>query len=84
MLNKENVLFWNEMENVLYEENGHQFVVVFDLFNNHKHFYCRKDGYEIDLKESPYDDIYDAIDRFNKIILSGDYPVSGTLERSTL
>ena len=41
MLNKESVLFWNEVENVLYEENGHQFVVVFDLFNNHKYFYYR-------------------------------------------
>ena len=68
MLNKESVLFWNEVENVLYEENGYQFVVVFDLFNNHKYFYCRKDGYEIDLKEFPRDDIYDAIDRFNKIL----------------
>ena len=68
MLSKESVLFWNEVENVLYEENGYQFVVVFDLFNNHKYFYCRKDGYEIDLKESPRDDIYDAIDQFNKIL----------------
>ena len=68
MLNKESVLFWNEVENVLYEENGHQFVVVFDLFNNHRYFYYRNDNYEIDLQESPRDDIYDAIDRFNKIV----------------
>ena len=69
MLCKESVLFWNEVENVLYEENGYQFVVVFDLFNNHKYFYCRKDGYEIDLVEPASEDIYDAINRFNKIIV---------------
>ena len=68
LLNKECVLFWNEVENVLYEENGYQFVVVFDLFNNHKYFYCRKDGYEIDLIETLREDIYDAIDKFNKIV----------------
>lgn len=68
MLNKESVLFWNEVENVLYEENGYQFVVVFDLFNNHKYFYCRKDDYEIDLTKSPREDIYDAIDQFNKLL----------------
>lgn len=68
MLNKENVLFWSEVENVLYEENGHEFVVAFDLFNNQRYFYHRKDNLEIDLIESPREDIYDAIDRFNKII----------------
>lgn len=68
LLNKECVLFWNEVENILYEENGYQFVVVFDLFNNHKYFCCRKNNYEIDLTESPREDIYDAIDRFNKIV----------------
>lgn len=31
MLNKESVLFWNEIENVLYEENGYKFIVVFDF-----------------------------------------------------
>jgi hypothetical protein len=71
MLKKESVLFWNEVENVLYEENGYQFVVVFDLFNNHKYFVCRKGNSEIDLKEWPRDDIYDAIDRFNKIVAEG-------------
>ena len=68
MLNKESVLFWNEVEKVLYEENGHEFVVVFDLFNNHKYFYHRKDNFEIELIESLREDIYDAIDRFNKIV----------------
>ena len=68
MLSKESVLFWNEVEKVLYEENGHEFVVVFDLFNNHKYFYCRKGNYEIDLIESLREDIYDAIDKFNKIL----------------
>jgi hypothetical protein len=68
MLNKESVLFWNEIENVLYEENGYEFVIVLDLFNNHEYFYCRKGDYEIDLTESPREDIYDAIDKFNKIL----------------
>ena len=72
MLKKESVLFWNEVENVLYEENGYQFVVVFDLFNNHKYFYCRKDNYEFDLgSERPNTDIYDAINRFNEIVSNG-------------
>ena len=68
MLNKESVLFWNEVENILYEENGYQFVIVFDLFNNHQYFYCRKDDCDIELTESPREDIYDAIDKFNKIL----------------
>ena len=68
MLNKESVLFWNEVENVLYEENGYEFVIVLDLFNNHKYFYCRKGDYEIELAESPREDIYDAIDQFNEIL----------------
>ena len=70
MLNKENVVFWNdiEVEKPLYEENGHEFVVAFDLFNNHTYYYHRKDGFYRDLCRSPRDDIYDAIDMFNKII----------------
>ena len=68
MLNKENVLYWNEVENVMYEENGHEFIVAFDLFNNHTYYYHRKDNLYTDLAMSPRDDIYDAIDRFNKIV----------------
>ena len=68
MLKKESVLFWNEIEYVLYEENGYEFVIVLDLFNNHQYFYCRKGDYEIDLTASPREDIYDAIDKFNKIL----------------
>jgi hypothetical protein len=68
MLSKEAVLFWNEVENVLYEENGYTFVVVFDLFNHHEYYYCRKGNFEVDLTESPREDIYDAIDKFNKIV----------------
>lgn len=71
MLSKEVVLFWNEVENVLYEENGHEFVVVLDLFNNHKYYICRKGNFEIDLTDSPREDIYDAIDKFNKIVVEG-------------
>ena len=68
MLNKESVLFWNEIEHVLYEENDHEFMVEFDLFNNHKTFWHRKGNYYTDLTDSPREDIYDAIDKFNKIL----------------
>ena len=68
MLKKESVLFWNEVENVLYEENGYQFVVVFDLFNNHKYFWWQKGNTCIPLAEARDEDIYDAIDQFNKIV----------------
>lgn len=71
MLNKESVLFWNEIEKVLYEEDGHEFVVVFDLFNNHKYFYHCKDKFYTDLIGHPHEDIYDAIDKFNKIVSEG-------------
>ena len=69
-LNKEAVLAWGdvELEKPLYEENGHEFVVVFDLFNNHVYYYHRKDHLYTDLTETPREDIYDAIDKFNKIV----------------
>lgn len=76
MLNKEAVLFWNEVEHDLYEENGHVFGVELDLFNNHKSYYCKTVK-----KSSPYSDvthiesyqylkgdIYMAIEQFNAII----------------
>ena len=68
MLNKESVLFWNAVENVLYEEDGHEFIVEFDLFNNHKTFWHRNGIYYTDLTDSPREDIYDAIDKFNTIL----------------
>lgn len=35
MLNQSEVVWWNEIEYDLYEENGHIFGVELDLFNNH-------------------------------------------------
>jgi hypothetical protein len=71
MLSKESVVFWTNVEHVLYEENGHQFIIEFDLFNNHHYFYHRKDGYYTELARSTFDDIYDAIDKFNEIVIGG-------------
>ena len=70
MLSKEAVLGWGdiELEKPLYEENGHEFVVAFDLFNNQVYYYNRKDGLYYDLTNTSREDIYDAIDKFNKII----------------
>ena len=72
MLSKEVVVLWNEIEHVLYEENGHKFIVMFDLFNNHTDYYHCKDGFYRDLCRSSRDDIYDAIAMFNKIITEED------------
>lgn len=69
MLNKETVLFWNEVDHDLYEENGYIFGVELDLFNNHKSYYCKtiEDGKEF--YQFLHGDIYSAIDQFNKIVL---------------
>lgn len=67
MLQKETVLAWCEIERDLYEENGHVFGAMFDLFNNHINFYHRQ-GNTYDELTNPGDDIYDAIDRFNAIL----------------
>lgn len=69
MLNKENVLFWNEIEHDLYEENGYIFGIELDLFNGHQVYYAKstdKNGttYYCDLSG----DIYEAIKEFNKIV----------------
>jgi hypothetical protein len=68
MLTNENVLAWTNIEQVLYEEDGHEFIIELDLFNDHQYFWHRKDGYYTELARSTLDDIYDAIDRFNKIV----------------
>lgn len=67
-LNKEVVLGWSSVEHVLYEENDHQFVIELDLFNNHKYFWWQKGNSCIPLAEARDEDIYDAIDQFNKIV----------------
>lgn len=67
MLNKENILAWNSIEQDLYEEDGHVFGVELDLFNNHIYFYHRQGNF-YDYLTEPKEDIYDAIDNFNKIL----------------
>ena len=68
MLNKNQVLFWNEVEYDLYTEGGLIFGVELDLFNNHKSYYCKsvKDGKE--LIQYLNDDIYIAIEEFNSML----------------
>jgi hypothetical protein len=60
MLNKEAVLAWTNIEHVLYEENGHEFIVEFDLFNNHQYFYHHHGGCYIELATHAGEDIYDC------------------------
>ena len=69
MLDKERVIWWNEVEKDLYEENGYIFGIELDLFNGHKIHYAKttdKNGntYYVDL----HSDIYKAIDEFNDIV----------------
>ena len=68
MLNKEAVLFWNEVEHDLYEESGYIFGVALDLFNNHQNYYCKtiEDGKEC--YQDLHGDIYNAIEQFNAIL----------------
>ena len=62
-LNKENVLFWDDVEKDLYAEEDKVFGISLDLFNNHTYFYIKyKDGSELPIMT---DNIYDAIDVFN-------------------
>lgn len=70
MLKRETVLAWTEIEHDLYEEDGHIFGIELDLFNDHIYFYHRKDGFYTYLT-GIYDDIYDAIDKFNDIVKEG-------------
>ena len=67
-LSREAVLGWSSVEHVLYGENGHQFVIELDLFNNHTYFWRQKNNTCIPLAEARDEDIYDAIDQFNKIV----------------
>lgn len=71
MLDKEKVLYCNEVECDLYEENGYIFGVELDLFNNHNSFYCKtvEDGEA--LYQYLADNVYVAIDQFNAILWDG-------------
>lgn len=68
MIKKEFVLYWNEIEHNLYEENGYIFGIELDLFNNHKSYYCKtiEDGHEF--YQYLEGDIYSAINQFNAIL----------------
>lgn len=72
MLDKEKVLFWNEIECDLYEENGHIFGVELDLFNNNKFYYCKTmehfDGNNREYYQYFQGDIFSAIDQFNMML----------------
>ena len=68
MLNKETVLFWNEVEHDLYEENGHIFGVELDLFNGHKLYYCKTVENGKTLYHFHTSDIYEAIELFNDML----------------
>lgn len=63
MLSDTNVLWWEEVQHILYEEDGFKFGVELDLFNNHQYFFMvYPDGCEHDLDA----DVYNAIHEFNK------------------
>lgn len=64
MLNNNQILFMNEIEHDLYEENGHVFGIELDLFNNHQYFYYRYGEYYYELSS----DIYEAIKQFNVLL----------------
>lgn len=68
MLDKHSVLFWNEIEKDLYEENGYIFGIELDLFNNHQYYYCKtiRNGHEY--YQILNEDIYKAIEEFNNLI----------------
>lgn len=69
MLDKNLVLFWNEIEKDLYEENEYIFGVELDLFNNHQSYYCKTiDENGRECYQYLDNDIYNAIEKFNSIL----------------
>lgn len=78
MLDKNYVLGWNDVEHILYEENGHRFGIELDLFNGHQSYYYEKikkypysDTIAIEEFEYLNDDIYKAIEQFNERLKEG-------------
>ena len=69
MINKEDAVWWNEIEIELWEEKGYMFGVELDLFNNQKSYYYKvrtvdnKEYYEY-----LHGDIYSAIEQFNAML----------------
>ena len=68
MLEKETVLFWDEVEHDLYEEDGHIFGVELDLCNNHQSYYHKAIENGTEYYQFLADDILVAIDQFNEIV----------------
>lgn len=68
MLDKISVLFWNEVEHDLYEEDGHIFGVELDLCNNHKCYYYKTIENDKEIYYFLGNDIYAAIEQFNKTL----------------
>lgn len=67
-LTHEDVVWWNEVEKDLWvNDDGYVFGIELDLFNNHQNFYLK---YPDGIHSFPIytDDIYDAIDKFNKMV----------------
>ena len=71
MLNKDSVLFWNEIERDLYKEGRYTFGIILDLFNNHQYYYCKTDEGDREYYDDLGGDIYNAIEQFNKMISEG-------------
>ena len=69
MLDKESVLFWNEIEHDLYEKDDYVFGVEFDLFNNHVTYYYKiLDDGKLLFIEYLGSDVYKAIEHFNSLL----------------
>ena len=68
MLDKNLVLFWNEVEKDLYEENGYIFGIELDLFNNHQCYYCKTIQNGLECYQDLDNNIYKAIEKFNELI----------------
>lgn len=68
MLNPNIVLAWENVEHDLYEENGCTFGVELDLFNGHQTYYVKSTNNDVTYYQDVGDDIYKAIEQFNKIL----------------
>lgn len=69
MLDKNCVLGWEDVEHDLYKEGHYIFGVELDLFNGHKSYYCKTVTNGTETIEYFLEDVYEAIDRFNEILL---------------
>lgn len=65
MIDKQSVLWWNEIQADICRVDDKIFGVELDLFNNHMNFYIRFPDWSEHLIDT--DDVYEAIDEFNRI-----------------